>query len=116
LALAEGDIVAQQNALAIFEELGAVPAVQFVRAKLGDQRLKKPRGASTSTRTNPEGLTTREMDVLALLDQGLSNVEIAERLSISAKTVDHHVSAILTKLQVHSRLEAVAVARQKKFF
>lgn len=114
LTLAEGDINAQHSALAIFDELGAYPAVQFVRERLGTQYVKKPRGVNTSTRANPEGLTAREMDVLALLDQGMSNAEIAGRLSISAKTVDHHVSAILTKLQVHSRLEAAAVARQKK--
>ncbi len=53
------------------------------------------------------------MDILALLGQGLSNAEIAGRLSISPKTVDHHVSAILAKMQVHSRLEAAALARQK---
>jgi predicted ATPase/DNA-binding CsgD family transcriptional regulator len=117
LALAEGNLNAQRIALSIFEELRAYPAAQFLHEKLGDQGAKRfGRGVNTSTRANPEGLTTREMDVLALLDQGLSNAAIAERLSISIKTVDHHVSAILTKLQVHSRLEAAAVARQKKFF
>ncbi len=117
LALSEGDPDAQRIALSIFEELGAHPAAQFMREKLGDQGVRKfGRGINTATRANPEGLTTREMDVLALLDRGMSNAEIAEGLSISIKTVDHHVSAILTKLHVHSRLEAAAIARQKKLF
>jgi len=59
---------------------------------------------------NPAGLTAREIDVLRLLAAGLRNVDIAERMHISAKTVDHHVSAILTKLAVGSRHEAVLAA------
>jgi len=54
------------------------------------------------------------MEVLAPLGQGLDNAEIASRLSISSKTVEHHVSAILAKLDVDSRPEAVATARQIK--
>ena len=114
LALAEGDPEAQRTALAIFEGLGARPAARMLREKMVGRGVKGlPRGARSSTKANPEGLTTREMNILALLGQGLSNAEIAKRLSISPKTVDHHVSAILAKMQVHSRLEAAALARQK---
>jgi DNA-binding NarL/FixJ family response regulator len=52
------------------------------------------------------------MEVLALLSDGCTNTEIAERLFISSKTVDHHVSAILAKLDAHTRAEAVSVALQ----
>lgn len=115
LALADGDPDAQRAALAIFEELGAHPAARMLREKLREHGVKGlPRGARASTRLNPEGLTAREMEILALLGQGLSNAEIAERVFISPKTVDHHVSAILAKLQVRSRMEAAAAARQKK--
>ena len=71
-----------------------------------------PRGPLEVTRANPAGLTARQLDVLALLVDGLSNADIARRLVISRKTADHHVSAILAKLAVRSRGEAVAAARR----
>jgi len=57
-------------------------------------------------------LTEREREVLALMVEGLNNTQIAERLVISISTAKFHVSSILTKLQVSSRTEAVAVAYQ----
>jgi len=59
---------------------------------------------------NPANLTPRELEVLALLGDGLANAEIAERLFLSEKTVAHHVSAILRKLGVANRVQAVTEA------
>ena len=68
-------------------------------------------GRRRTTRANPAGLTARQVEVLRLLDEGLTNPEIADRLFISLKTADHHVSAILAKLQVTGRRDAVKAGR-----
>jgi DNA-binding CsgD family transcriptional regulator len=111
LALAQGDVGAQQQALALFAQLGAQPAAARLRQRMRQQgRVGIPRGPRPATRANPAGLTSREVEVLLLLAEGLSNAQIASRLSTSVRTVVHQVSAIFAKLQVHSRLQASTAA------
>ena len=58
-----------------------------------------------------DGLTRREQQVLALVAQGLGNAAIGTRIGMSEKTVRNNVSTILTKLGVHTRAEAIVLAR-----
>lgn len=58
-------------------------------------------------------LTARELEVLELLAAGTPNIELAQRMGISRNTVRNHVQNLLTKLGVHSRLEAVALANRE---
>jgi DNA-binding CsgD family transcriptional regulator len=111
LALLDGDEAAQRAALAIFERLGAHPAADFARRRLRAAGVRSlPRGPRPATRANPHGLTPRQLEIVLLLAEGLHNSEIADRLSTTTKTVEHHVTAILAKLQARSRAEAVRLA------
>ena len=104
-----GEVEPTLEALTILDGLGAVPAVALARRRLrglGVTRL--PRRPQPSTLTNPAGLTDRQLEILRLVAAGLSNAEIAQRLVVSPRTVDHHVSAILAKLGVPTRREAAA--------
>ncbi len=100
---------AMLEALGIFDRLGAGPAGRLVRGRLRDLGVRRiPRGPQASTRDHPAGLTGRQSEVLTLLAEGLTNAQIADRLVVSVRTIDHHVAAILQKLGVHSRQEAAA--------
>ena len=101
----------QREALEILEQLGATPAAQALRKRMRAEGVRAvPRGLRTSTRSNRLGLTRREAEILTLLSQGMRNSAIAKRLFVSTRTVDRHVSAILSKLGVQSRGEAAAMA------
>jgi DNA-binding CsgD family transcriptional regulator len=114
LALSGGDEAAQRQALEIFDRLGAAPASARIRRQLraGGSRAV-PRGPIAGTRANAAGLTRRQVQVLGLVGEGLSNAEIARRLCISAKTAEHHVSAIMARLDAPTRQEAASVARAR---
>jgi len=100
-------------ALALFDELGARPMAARLRKQFRAEGIRGvKRGAQASTRANPGCLTSREVEILKLLATGQTNAGIAQRLSISTKTVGHHVSAILEKLSVATRSEAVSAARK----
>ncbi|SQD98107.1 hypothetical protein FMEAI12_4500028 [Parafrankia sp. Ea1.12] len=93
----------------LLDQLGATGTADRQRAALRrDGITQLPRRPRTSTRANPAGLTNRQLDVAKLVARGLTNAEIATRLYISVKTADHHVSAILTKLDLPTR-RAVAL-------
>jgi DNA-binding CsgD family transcriptional regulator len=105
------DDAAQRRGLAELQRLGAHPAARRIARTLRERGVRDvSRGPRAATRENPAGLTARELEVVALVADGLRNAEIAGRLFVSEKTVAHHVSAILRKLGVATRSQAGAEA------
>lgn len=110
-ALSGGDEAAQREALTMLESLDARPMVERVRHKLRAAGVRGlARGPRETTQKHPAGLTSKEVEVLALLVRGLRNKEIGQRLNRSARTIDHHLAAIFAKLDVATRAEAVSAA------
>jgi DNA-binding CsgD family transcriptional regulator/tetratricopeptide (TPR) repeat protein len=112
LALAQTDEEpALREALSVFQRLGAVPAGRVAAKRLRNRGVRSiGRGPRRSTIDNPGQLTSRQVEILTLVAAQLTNAEIAARLFITPKTVEHHVSAILGKLGVQSRRQAAAEA------
>jgi DNA-binding NarL/FixJ family response regulator len=109
-----GEEDALRSALATFDGLGATAPARLCRARLRRLGVKAvPVGPRAATRSHPLGLTRREQEVLDLVCEGLANAEIAQRLVISERTVDHHVSAVLTKMGVRSRSAAASQAARQ---
>jgi DNA-binding CsgD family transcriptional regulator len=114
LALIDGgDPDDARTALDLLDRLGADAVAAKVRLDLRSRGVTNvPAKRRAGTLAAPGGLTAREIEVLRLLDSGLTNAELAQKLYISAKTVDHHVSAIISKLNVRNRREAVRAGRE----
>jgi DNA-binding CsgD family transcriptional regulator/tetratricopeptide (TPR) repeat protein len=103
-----------REALDRFVALGASSAADRARRALRELGARGvPVGSRSSTRANPAGLTARQVEVLAYVAEGLSNDQIADRLVISTRTVDHHVSAVLAKLGAATRGQAAVEARRR---
>jgi DNA-binding CsgD family transcriptional regulator/tetratricopeptide (TPR) repeat protein len=116
LALADADEEESlRQALEELQRLGARPAAEIVARRLRERGATGiARGPRPETQSHPAGLTRRELDVLDLLAEGMTNAEIAARLVISEKTAGHHVSSILGKLGVRSRYDAAKLAAQDR--
>jgi DNA-binding CsgD family transcriptional regulator len=114
IALSMGDEAGQREALALFDKTGATAAAARLRRELRASGVRAiPRGPIAKTRAGPAGLTQRQSQVFALLVKGFSNAQIARRLSISPKTAEHHVSAIMARMGVTTRREAAEAARER---
>jgi DNA-binding CsgD family transcriptional regulator len=108
-----GTIGPMTEAVAILEKLGADRVAAQFRRELRSRGVHIPSRPSPqkSSTANPAGLSDRQLEVLLLLAEGLPNREIADRLVVSVRTVDHHVAAILSKLGAMNRREAATIAR-----
>ena len=112
LGLSE-DVERVAEAVRILSDLGASGAATRVGVRLTAMGGRVPRPRRTATRQHPGGLTEREAEVLELLADGASNADIASTLGISARTAEHHVSAVLAKLGAPTRVDAVVLAANR---
>ncbi len=117
MALAHGSQAQWHEAIEIFATIGAEPAITRLRNRAraaGVRGLR--RGPYAKSKQNEFALTAKELDVLRLVIAGKTNVEISEILVRSHRTVEHHVSSVLAKLNARNRADAVLIAADKKLF
>ena len=98
-----------------FQSMDATVAIGFVRRVAGNLGITLPKnsrkcGPYHAARSNALGLTPREVDILTMILDGVSNREISARLNRSLRTIEHHVSSILGKMGVESRVQAAIYA------
>lgn len=101
------DAAALDEALSIARRLGAAPLAARVQRRMRALGFRVRRGPQRAARSNAAGLTARQLEVLGLVAEGLTDAEIADRLTVSTRTAEHHVSAVLGKLGVERRRQAV---------
>ncbi len=106
------DLSAAQRAVGILEGLSASASIEAILRTRRQRGLQLPRRPRLRTRERVGQLTPREHDILLLLADGLSTADLADRLVLSPRTVEHHVSAVLRKLGEPTRARAVATARR----
>ncbi|WP_091788860.1 AAA family ATPase [Pedococcus dokdonensis] len=100
-------------AVSDLETMGAWAAAERARGALRQRGVSRvPARRRATTVANPSGLTSRQLDVARLVALGLTNAELAQKLFISPRTADHHVSAVLTKLGLGTRREVVRRATE----
>lgn len=117
LALFAGGDADKREALNIMQSLGAEAVYQKMKQEMRTAGIRGiPRGLRKTTKSNAAQLTVREVEVLQLMKEGLQNKEIAARLYLSVKTVDHHISSILFKLDANTRVKAVNEALKRGIF
>ncbi|MGE2723932.1 AAA family ATPase [Mycolicibacterium pulveris] len=107
-----GDAVLAGRGLRLLDELGASAVATKIRHDLRARGVTVVSPRRLEPGANPVGLTSRQVEVLRLIGEGLTNAELAERLFLSVKTVGHHVSAILAKMEVSRRRDAVRRGRE----
>ena len=112
-AMLDPDIAVVDQAVRTLDGLGAAAAIEAILRTRHDRGLALPRRPRAQARGNPAQLTARELEVLGLLGEGLSTPEIAERLILSRRTVEHHIAAVLRKLGEPTRGRAVAAASRR---
>jgi DNA-binding CsgD family transcriptional regulator/tetratricopeptide (TPR) repeat protein len=100
------------ESIQIARKLGARPLTNRVSVRMRELGMSIPRGPRRTTRTNPAGLTVRQVEVLELLAAGLTNAEIGTRLFMSPRTAEHHVAAVLAKLGARTRRDAARRAAE----
>jgi DNA-binding CsgD family transcriptional regulator len=112
LALTQGDAAARLEALDIVDRLGATAVAAKLRKSMREDGITVPRRRPARAKRG-SGLTPRQEEVLLLLNEHLTNAEIADQLFLSPRTVEHHVAAVISKLDASSRDNAVEIATER---